>query len=184
MERERARSRTAVHLLEGRRARITEKYSSCQKEKKKQFPAITEALLYLVNLNKRGYLYLSNLIKRKNSEDFSIHSVPFLAAERRRVRNSVAPKKDIGACYSYFDNDQFLVSAGVRRQPRDAMETTRFVFLDAAGVCRRREEFRRGPSEAERNGPQKKKKDEPRFEVSKCYPPKITSAGRQTPANS
>lgn len=52
------------------------KYASLQK---KQFPAITVALLYLVNLNKRGgYFYLSNLINWKNFEDFSIQTTPFL----------------------------------------------------------------------------------------------------------
>lgn len=57
-----------------------EKYASLQK---KQFPAIMVALLYLVNLNKRGgYLYLSNLINWKNSEDFSIQAIPSLHGTR------------------------------------------------------------------------------------------------------
>lgn len=66
----------AIHLLERRRSAVMEKYASFQK---KQFPAITAALLYLVNLNKRGgYLYLSNLINWKNFEDFSMRIIPFV----------------------------------------------------------------------------------------------------------
>lgn len=67
---------SAIHLLERGRSAVMEKYGSLQK---KQFPAITVALLYLVNLNKRGgYLYLSNLINWKNFEEFSIQTIPFL----------------------------------------------------------------------------------------------------------
>lgn len=54
--------------------------------KKKQFPAIMVALLYLVNLNKKGgYLYLSNLINWKNFEDFSMQTIPFLDGTHGKI---------------------------------------------------------------------------------------------------
>lgn len=46
---------TAVHLLERRCLVIMEKYASLKKQKK-QFPAITVALLYFVHLNKRDVI--------------------------------------------------------------------------------------------------------------------------------
>lgn len=74
---------SAIHLLERRWSAVMEKYASLQKE---QFRAITVALLYLVNPNKRGgYLYLSNLINWKNCEDFSIQTLPFLVHKQNHV---------------------------------------------------------------------------------------------------
>lgn len=91
---------SAIHLLERRHSAVMEKYASLRK---KQFPAITVALLYLVNLNKRGgYLYLSNLINWKNFEDFSIQTVPFVVPRETvhyALRNGV--RKGINSCYFY-----------------------------------------------------------------------------------
>lgn len=46
----------AVHLLERRCFVIMEKYASLKKQRKKQFPAITVALLYFAHLNKRDVI--------------------------------------------------------------------------------------------------------------------------------
>lgn len=83
----------AVHFLERRCLVIMEKYASLKKQKK-QFPAITVALLYFVHLNKGCYLYLSNLINWKNFKDFSIQSIQLLVhGEKQCVINLVDSKE-------------------------------------------------------------------------------------------